>query len=195
MSRLLLVAALVPFLPLGAQAPAVVPDSVLVASALAPLPAEFRASATVLRWTAPWVTAPLRPGGGPMICLADNPHVEGFHVACYHRDLEPFMARGRALRAAGTTARAAVDSIRFAEVASGALPMPAAGMLWQLTGGWDAVDPATGAITGTMRPLYVVYLPGATAESTGLPLTAAPGTPWLMSPGTPSAHIMFVPRM
>ena len=45
------------------------------------------------------------------------------------------------------------------------------------------------------RPLYVVYIPFATAESTGLSATPAPGTPWIMFPGTPKAHIMFVPDM
>ena len=51
-----------------------------------------------------------------------------------------------------------------------------------------------GAATGA-RPLYVVYLPGATPESTGIPAQPAQGRPWLMFPGTPKAHIMFVPSM
>ena len=36
--------------------------------------------------------------------FADNPKVEGISVACYHKDLDPFMARGRALRALALTA-------------------------------------------------------------------------------------------
>jgi hypothetical protein len=175
--------------------PAPVADAVLIRTAVHPLPDELREDATVLRWTARWETAPLRPGTGAMICLADNPFVEGYHAACYHRDLEPYMARGRALRAAGTTARTAVDSIRYAEVKSGAIPMPVMAALWQVTGDATSVDWATGEIIGPVRPLYVIYIPGATAKSTGLPLMGAQGTPWLMSPGTPSAHIMFVPTM
>lgn len=37
---------------------------------------------------------------------------------CYHDSLEPFMSRRRALRAQGVSA-ARVDTVRFAEVASG----------------------------------------------------------------------------
>ena len=36
-----------------------------------------------------------------MACLANSPGVDRWHVACYHRSLEPFMARGHELRAAG----------------------------------------------------------------------------------------------
>ncbi len=58
----------------------------------------------------------------------------------------------------------------------------------------SAFDAATGAVTGA-RPLHVVYIPGATARTTGLSVTPQQGTPWLMNPGTPKAHIMFVPNM
>jgi hypothetical protein len=41
---------------------------------------------------------------------------------------------------------------------------------------------------------YVVYIPYATAESTGLPLKPeGPGMPWIMHPGTHGAHIMINP--
>jgi len=59
-----------------------------------------------------------------MICLADNPADSTFHVACYHESLEPFMARGRALRASGVTGEQ-VDTVRFREIRAGTLTMPA----------------------------------------------------------------------
>ncbi len=41
---------------------------------------------------------------------------------------------------------------------------------------------------------YVVYIPYATAESTGLPLKPeGPAMPWIMHPGTHGAHIMITP--
>ena len=102
------------------------------------------------------------------------------------------MARGRALRAQGVTGER-VDSARFAEVKAGRLAMPTQpAALYSLTGG--SYDAAANAAPGA-RPLYVIYIPGATAESTGIPTQPAQGTPWLMFPGTPKAHIMFVPRM
>ena len=54
-------------------------------------------------------------------------------------------------------------------------------------------DPETGEVTkGYLR--YVIYIPFATPESTGLPLAPSePGMPWIMDPGTHRAHIMINP--
>ena len=89
------------------------------------------------------------------------------------------------------------DSVRYAEIASGKLAMPQTpAALYSLTlDDASAVDAATGAITTDRKPLYVIYISGATAESTGLPKTPAAGLPWIMFPGSPKAHIMFVPTM
>jgi hypothetical protein len=41
---------------------------------------------------------------------------------------------------------------------------------------------------------YVIYIPFATPESTGIPLKPlTPGGPWIMNPGTHRAHIMINP--
>lgn len=170
------------------------PESSQIVAALAPLPEEFRESATVLGYRAGVDgLIVLRQGSGPFICLADDPADDRFHTACYHRSLEPFMARGRALRGAGMVED--VDSIRYAEVHAGTLTMPEApAALYSLSGEASSFDATTGEVTGA-QPLYVVYIPFATAESTGLPTKPAPNTPWIMFPGTPKAHIMFVPAM
>jgi hypothetical protein len=168
-------------------------EAQLIAAAVLPLPEEFRDGATVLGWTGPDRTRVLRRGTGTMVCLADDP-APRFHVACYHESLEPFMARGRDLRAGGMS-RNASDSIRNAEAESGTIAMPSRATLWSLTGPAGSWDPATNALGEGVRALYVVYVPGATSASTGLPSTPAGATPWLMFPGTPRAHIMFVPQM
>ena len=129
-----------------------------IASAVAPLPEEFRAGATVLGYTtgAKGLTQ-LRAGSGPFICLADEPTDARFHVACYVKSLEPFMARGRALRASGVTGPA-VDSARFAEIASGKLDMPKdPAALYSVTLKPGEVNAETGAVPATAKPLYVVY--------------------------------------
>lgn len=165
---------------------------VQVRAAVAPLPEEFRASATVLGYEAGKTgLVQVKAGTGPFICLADDPSDDRFHAACYHKALEPFMARGRELRAQKV---ANVDSVRFAEIDSKKLAMPLTpSTLYSLTGKAENVA-ADGAVTGA-RALYVVYIPFATSESTGLPLKAEPNMPWLMFPGSPKAHIMFIPRM
>jgi hypothetical protein len=165
-----------------------------IAVAVLPLPADMRAGATVLGYGADGKLGSLRKGTGDMICLSPNPGAPRFHVACYHRSLEPFMARGRALRTSGVTGDA-VDSARFREIRRGKLAMPRApASLYSLTGDWSTLDTASLTSKGA-RSLFVIYVPFATAKTTGLSDKPARGTPWLMGAGTPKAHIMFVPEM
>ena len=183
--------------PAAAAAPAAEPlsEAQQIASAVLPLPDEFRANARVLGYKAgntKLVT--LREDKGPFTCLASDPTAPRFHVACYHNSLEPFMARGRALRAQGVTGEK-VDTVRFAEVKSGKLAMPKGpAALYQLTGPAGSYDAAGNTIKGA-RPLFVIYIAGATPASTGLSAKPLEGMPWIMFPGTPKAHIMLVPKM
>ena len=188
------------FLPMVAQAqgvPArvVAPAAQQITAALLPLPPEFRADARVLGYQAGHrELVPLRAGKGPFTCLATDPAAEAFHVACYHESLEPFMARGRALRASGVKGDQ-VDTVRFAEVRAGKLAMPShPASLYQLFGPPGAFDTASGTAKKA-QSLYIVYLPGATAASTGLSVQPAEGTPGRMFPGTPKAHIRCEPKM
>ena len=172
-----------------ASSPTLPPAARQIAEAVTPLPEAMRAGATVLGYAAvgkPLVT--LRQGTNAMICLAPNPEANDFHSACYHRSMEPFMARGRALRARGVKG-AQVDSVRFAEVRAGRLVMPKQpSMLYQIFGG--TFDTVTAQVHGGTS-LVVAYIPYATAEKTGLSPKASETDPWIMWPGTPKAHIMF----
>jgi hypothetical protein len=171
---------------------AVPPADQQIAAAVLPLPADLRSNATVMGYAPDGRFVTLRSGAGAMTCLASNPNADRFHVACYHKSLEPFMARGRELRAQGVTGDQ-VDTVRFREARAGTLKLPKEpAMLYSLTGG--SFDPASGTAPGA-RPLFVVYVPFSTAESTGLSAVPARGTPWIMFPGTPKAHIMFTPSM
>lgn len=179
---------------LEAQSARPAPVAQQVASAVLPLPADMRAAATVMGYRTADDLVVLRAGTNGMRCLADDPKDKRFHVACYNDGLEPFMARGRALRKSGVTG-ANVDSVRFKEVESGTLPMPkGAAALYQMTdpaGKYDAVKNEIPDATS----LYVIYIPGATVASTGLSIVPQQTGPWLMFPGTPKAHIMFTPSM
>ena len=164
-----------------------------VLSAVQPLPAEFRDGATVLGYRdGASGLVPLREGTGSFICLADDPaEAPRFHVACYHRSLSDFMARGRELRAQHV---ANVDSVRYAEIDAGTLAMPEhAAALYSLTAESGTPD-AQGVVAGA-RQLYVIYIRGATPESTGISAQPRPNEPWLMFPGTPKAHIMIIGSM
>jgi len=165
-----------------------------IAAAVQPLPPELRDGATVLGYregSDGLVT--LREGEGAMVCVADDPaNAEQWHVACYHESLSPFIERGRELRAGGAD-QETVDSVRAAEAESGEIPMPEhPASVYNLSGPPDAFDPETGRLAGRVRSLYALYMPWATAESTGLPTRPAPGEPWIMDPGKAWAHVMLM---
>ncbi|HJU67655.1 MAG TPA: hypothetical protein VJ650_05340 [Gemmatimonadaceae bacterium] len=190
---LFLAPAALPAQETAAAAPMLTSEQQITVAVL-PLPADLRAGATVLGYDATGKLTPLRKGTGEMTCLAPNRATSRFHVACYHNSLEPFMARGRALRASGVTGDA-VDSARFREVKTGKLAVPRnPASLYSLTGDWSTLDASTLTANGARR-LFVVYIPFATTETTGLSDKPARGTPWIMGAGTPKAHIMFVPEM
>lgn len=185
---------------LAAQAPAKSPAPALteaqqIASAVLPLPHEFQADAQVLGYKAGSNRlVQLRAGKGEFTCLASDPAGTRFHVACYHKSLEAFMARGRSLRASGVKGDQ-VDTVRFAEIKSGKLRMPKQpAALYQLSAPAGSYDVAANTVKGA-QPLYVVYINGATPASTGLSAQPSEYGPWIMYPGTPKAHIMLSPKM
>lgn len=177
-----------PVSSLEAQAPPPVAEQ--IAAAVLALPKEMRDGAGVMGYKTAGKLEWLRPTKNGMMCLADDPAEEQFHVSCYHDSMDPFMARGRALRLSGVKG-AQVDTVRFAEVKSGKIKMPSApASLYQIFGEKDAFNPKTGTVAKG-NPLFVVYIPFATPESTGVSTTPSDTKPWLMFPGTPKAHIMF----
>jgi hypothetical protein len=165
-----------------------------LAAAVQALPKEMREGAGVMGYRVAGKLEQLRPARNGMLCLADDPADEQFHVACYARTMDPFMARGRELRTQGITG-ARVDTVRYAEVKSGKIKMPAApASLYQIFAPKNAYDAKANTVTGGRR-LFVVYIPFATPETTGLSTTPSDKEPWLMLPGTPKAHIMFSATM
>lgn len=164
-----------------------------IAAAVMAAPEEVRENATVYVFTKEGELKLAREGSNEMICIGDDPTKDGFDVACYQKDLHPFMTRGRELKAKGMD-RGEIFKIRAKEVKEGKLKMPeSAATLHVLSGPNGKYDPATGTVTGA-KYRYVVYMPFATAESTGLPLRPmVPGGPWIMDPGTHRAHIMISP--
>lgn len=186
----------VALLPLAAGAQSqnsqVLPPARQIALAVLPAPAGFREASTVLGYRPDGELVRLRLGDNGIICLADDPREPRFHAACYHESLEPFMARGREIRRIhGPNKRELTDSLRLADIRAGRIRMPANAVLYQIFAADDSVDVATATIKSPSY-LDVVYMPGATTKSTGLTTDAMRGTPWLMYPGKPWAHIMIV---
>jgi predicted unusual protein kinase regulating ubiquinone biosynthesis (AarF/ABC1/UbiB family) len=165
-----------------------------IAAAVLPLSKEMQAGATVMGYKTKGKLEVLRTGTNGMNCLALYVERPDFHVACYHASLEPFMLRGRELRAQGVKAGAAVDSVRFAEIKSGKLKMPAQGALHTITAKKADYDAATNKVKNA-GTLTVLYVPGATAESIGISAVPKEDGPWIMFPGTLKAHVMMAGKM
>ena len=167
-------------------------DKALIATALMAAPKESRSGCKVIGYNMAGEFVTLREGDNEFIVLADNPNRDGFNAACYHKDLEPFMARGRALRAGGKTGQE-IFAIREAEMKSGQIKITPGSTLHIYYGAKTVYDPETSKVEDAQLR-YVVYMPWATSESTGLPeVPMAPNHPWIMNPGTHRAHIMISP--
>ncbi|MCP9200865.1 hypothetical protein MKO06_13170 [Gramella sp. GC03-9] len=171
----------------------ILPKEVQIRTAVLAAPEDERAGAKVYGYSEDGKMVVLREGTNKMICIADDPEFEGISVSCYSSKLEPFMARGRELRAEGIS-EMEKRKIRQKEVESGKLNMPdSPSTLYVFSGSEENYNRETGELKdGKFR--YVIYIPYATTESTGPPAKPeAPGMPWLMDPGTHRAHIMISP--
>jgi len=164
-----------------------------IKSAILAAPEEKRDSCTVYGYSQDKKFILLRQGTNELICLADDPDKAGFSVACYLKDLEPFMKRGRELRTQGMNDQQIFDE-RDKEVKEGTLQMPKRPAALYV---YSAEDKDYNSTTGEVKNgylRYVIYVPFATSASTGLPeKPSGKGMPWLMNPGTYRAHIMINP--
>ena len=190
--RIPLLLSLLTLISVAAAAQTPVPTAAdQIAATIQAAPEEMREGAAVLGYGADGKLTELRKGTNELVCLADDPKDTRFSAACYHKDLEPFMARGRELAAQGIAGGARNENYRWKEIKEGKLKMPKEPrMLYVLSGkGYDA---AIGkVIEASVR--WVIYVPFATAASTGLSTKSKRGEPWLMDAGTPGAHIMITP--
>lgn len=164
-----------------------------IAMAVLAGPEELREGATILAYDAAGNLVKIRKGKNDLICRADDPNKDGFETVCYNADMEPFMARGRVLKKEGRSS-SEIFEIREKEAKDKALSMPdKPSTLHILYGKEGYFNKETGMVENA-NYRYVIYMPWATQETTGLPLKPnGVGHPWLMNPGTHRAHIMVTP--
>lgn len=175
------------------QKPEILPEDIQIKTATLPAPEADKEAAMVYGYNTSGELVVLREGTNNLVCIADNPNNEGISVACYSKELEPFMQRGRELSAEGKNTKEKRE-IQGAEVAAGKWQMPIVpSMMYVYYGSEETYDKKTGEL-GDGQYRYVIYTPFATAKTTGLPVKPhEKGMPWLMDPGTFRAHIMVGP--
>ena len=150
-----------------------------IADAVLPLPDALRAGAKVVANEPQARYSVLREGTNDWICTADEP-TEGFKVSCHHKNLFPLIQRRRQLLAQGMD-RYEIRSAVKAEMNSGKLKIPPSLMAFELIG-----ERREAALS-----LATVWIPFATAETTGLLTEPDSHRPWLMYAGSAFSHIMF----
>ena len=188
MKNLTILPYLIFFLILGCTGQEIPNKEFQLKTAVLAAPEHQRDSATILGFNRNGAIIKLKEGFNEIVCIADDPSRDGFSVAAYHKSLEPFMTRGRELKKEGLNFQEIFDQ-REKEVQEGTLEMPDKATLYVTTGKVNE--------SGEVEDLYtryVIYIPYATEESTGMPLNPiGPGSPWIMNPGTHRAHIMINP--
>ena len=165
-----------------------------IASSILAAPLELREEATVYGYDENGDFTMLREGANNFICIADNPNKDGFQVVAYHTSLEPMMSRGRELSKAGKS-RQEKEEARSSEAKSGKLKLPKNPATLHIYYGENGFFNTESMEIENAKYRYVVYIPYATQETTGLSLKPnASNHPWLMFPGKYNAHIMISPK-
>jgi len=149
--------------------------------ALLAAPANQREAATVIKWKPDQTYDTLRKGTNRLVCYDRSGELghAPFAVQCTSIGNLERVAQNRKFEA--ITDKAARQAAIDAAEANGSRVKPEYGSVWYMLNGPDQA---------TARPHTTVALPGATAQSTGLPDNPKQGGAWIMNAGTSTAHLM-----
>ncbi|MEW6321906.1 MAG: hypothetical protein AB1635_12585 [Acidobacteriota bacterium] len=156
-----------------------------VERALAPLPANARETATVVKWNADFTYEVVKKGTSPIVCYdqSGQPGEQPFSAQCTSLNNLPRVAQNRKFEAVEDR-EARAKMLAEAE-ANGTRVKPEYGSMWITMSGKDEA---------TARIHTTIAVPGATTQSTGLPDNNKLGGAYIMNAGTSTAHIMIPGR-
>ena len=146
-------------------------------------PAQLRTQATVIKWNpSDWSYTTLRKGTNRLVCFDSSgfPGQDPYSVECssmgnLDRIKQNLMFEAEPDRAKRQAAIAAAEK-------DGTRAKPEYGSVWYHSWGKDQAS---------ARSHMTVAVPGATAQSTGLPDNGKMGGVWVMDAGTSAAHLMI----
>jgi hypothetical protein len=150
--------------------------------ALAPAPRQMREGATVIKWKPDNTYDTLRKGTNRLVCYdrSGEPGQQPFAVQCTSVANLDRVAQNRKFEA--MTDKAARQAALEAAEKDGSRVKPEYGSVWLTMNGPDQAR---------ARIHTTVAVPGATAQSTGLPDNSKQGGVWIMNAGTSTAHLMI----
>jgi hypothetical protein len=159
------------------------PTDPAIEKALTPAPRQMKDAATVIKWKADGTYETLRKGTNRLVCYdrSGDPGQQPFSVQCTSIANLDRVAQNRKFEAIADRAQrqAAIDAAEK----DGTRVKPEFGSVW-LTMNAPDKEHAT-------RVHTTVAVPGATAQSMGLPDTNKQGGIWIMNAGTSTAHLMI----
>jgi len=160
----------------SAQAPA---DP--IATALLGLPANVREGATVIKWKPDQTYDTLQKGANGLVCYDRSGFAlqQPFSIECTSLGNLPRVAQNLKAEALGDKAKS--EAMLKAAEDGGTRVKPEFGSVWYHLAGPDKAH-ARGHMT--------IAVPGATAQSLGLPDKRTQNSIWIMNAGTTTAHLM-----
>jgi hypothetical protein len=152
------------------------------ATATLALPANLRDDATVIKWKADFTYDTLRKGTNGLVCYDRSgfPLQQPFSVEC--TSMGNLDRAAQNLKAEATGDRTKSEAMLNAMEKDGTRAKPEYGSVWYHFAGADKEH---------ARAHMTIAVPGATAQSTGLPDKRVPAGVWIMNAGTTTAHLMI----
>jgi len=159
-----------------AQTPAETIEKALLAA-----PRQLKEGATVIRWKADFTYETLRKGTNRLVCYdrSGQPGKRPFTVECTSIANLDRVAQNLKFEAIHDK-KASLAAFEAAEK-DGTRVKPEFGSVWYHFSGADQAQ---------ARVHITVAVPGATAQSLGLPDNPSQGGEWIMNAGTTTAHLM-----
>ena len=160
----------------GAQAPTDAVDKALLAA-----PANLRDGATVIRWKSDFTYETLRKGTNRLVCydLTGQPERQPFTIECTSLGNLERVAQNLKFESGGDKSK--TQALLDAAERDGTRVKPEYGSVWYHFMGADRER---------ARAHMTIAVPGATAQSIGLPDNNKQGGVWIMNAGTSTAHLM-----
>jgi hypothetical protein len=176
-----LVVMVLALLAVSASATAQATDDALE-RALAPAPRQMKEGATVIKWKADFTYDTLRKGTNRLVCYdqSGEPSEQPFSAQCTSLANLDRVAQNKKFEAIAD--RAARQAALEAAEKDGTRVKPEFGSVWYTMSGPDRAG---------ARMHTTIAVPGATAQSMGLPDNNKQGGVWIMNAGTTTAHLMI----
>jgi len=156
-------------------------DQAAIDKALMAAPDNMKAGAMVIKWKADYTYDTLRKGTNRLVCYdrSGQPGQQPFSIECTSVANLDRAAQNLKLEAIPDK-KASVAAFEAAEK-DGTRVKPEFGSVWYHLRGADAEH---------TRTHMTIAVPGATAQTLGLPDNGKAGVVWIMNAGTSTAHLM-----